>query len=314
MDRRSFISGITLACGVLAAAPARPASPAPAGMPANVAAALREIGPRIDAAATQPLYAPLHAGKAHPGIEVRRELAYGPDPRHRADVFTRQGVGGQGRPILVYAYGGGFRGAYRSSPDSPFYDNIGYWAAENGLVGITIQYRLAPEFTYPAGAEDIARVVAWVREHAAQWGGDPAKVFLWGHSSGAAHTADYLVRTPGAPVRAAILMSGIYDLGEGPSMWSHYYGEDASKYPERSSLQGLIQLPLPIMAVWAELDAPNFIPDTERLVRGRREAGRPVVEVVLPGHSHLSEAYAIGTEDVSLAEPLLRFIREHSDR
>jgi len=281
----------------------------PAGMPADVASALREIGPRVDAARTAPLYIPLHAGRAHPGVQVQRELAYGPDPRHRADVFTPRGGTG-GKPVLVFAYGGGFRGAYRSSQDSPFYDNIGYWAAENDLVGITIQYRLAPEFTYPAGAEDIARVVAWVRERAAGWGGDPEKIFLWGHSSGAAHVADYLVRTPDAPVRAAILMSGIYDPGAAQSMWSHYYGDDVSKDAERSSLARLIRLPLPIMAVWAELDAPNFLPDTQRLIRGRREAGRPVVEVFLPNHSHLSEAYAVGTDDVSLTAPLLQFIRE----
>jgi triacylglycerol lipase len=295
----------------LARPPASAAS-APAGMPAEIAAALREIGPRIDSARTAPLYAPLHAGKVHPDVHVRRELSYGPDPKHRADVFTGQ-VGGSARPVLVFAYGGGFRGAYRSSPDSPFYDNIGYWAAENGLVGITIQYRLAPQFTYPAGAEDIARAVSWVREHARQWGGDPDRLFLWGHSSGAAHVADYLVRTPGAPVRAAILMSGIYDLGtEGPSMWSAYYGEDVSKYAERSSLPRLIELPLPIMAVWAELDAPNFISDSQNLIRGRRQKGRPVVEVFLPNHSHLSEAYAVGTDDVSLTVPLLEFIRDQS--
>ena len=285
----------------------------PPGMPPDVALALREIGPRIDAARTLPLYVPLHAGRTHPQVQVRRDQAYGPDPRHRADVFSPQAGPVRPRPVLVFAYGGGFRGAYRSTPDSPFYDNIGFWAAENGLVGVTIQYRLAPEFTWPAGAEDIARVVEWVREHAVEWGGDASRIFLWGHSSGAAHVSDYLARTPRAPVTGAILMSGIYDL-ENPeaSMWSHYYGEDQSQYPARSALPRLIGLPLPIMAVWAELDPPNFIPDTDKLITGRREAGRPVVELRLPNHSHLSEAYAIGTEDESLAAPLLEFIREHS--
>ena len=51
--------------------------------------------------------------------------------------------------------------------------------------------------------------------------------------------------------------------------------------------------------------------DTEKLVKGRREAGRPVVELRLPNHSHLSEAYAVGTADESLSAPLLQFIREH---
>src|SRR5690606_36201390 len=130
----------------------------PPGMPADVAAALRQIGPVVDGARTTPLYAPLHAGRSHATVQVRRDLAYGPDPRHRADVFTERGASGAARPLLVFSYGGGFRGGAKSSPDTPFYDNIGYWAAENGMVGVTINYRLAPEFTYPAGAEDIARV------------------------------------------------------------------------------------------------------------------------------------------------------------
>lgn len=284
----------------------------PQGMPPEVAASLREIGPVIDAARTLPLYAPLHAGSSHDSVQVRRDLAYGPDPRHRADVFTERGASGAPRPLLVFSYGGGFRGGAKSSADTPFYDNIGYWAAENGMVGVTINYRLAPQFTWPAGADDIARVVAWLREQAPSWGADPAQIFLWGHSSGAAHVADYLVRTPDAPVRAAILMSGIYSLGTGTSMWSAYYGEDVSQYPARSSLPRLIQLPLPIMAVWSELDAPNFIPDTEGLIEGRRAAGRPVTGLRLPNHSHLSMAYAIGTEDTSLTAPLLQFIRDHS--
>ena len=284
----------------------------PAGMPPEVAVALREIGPRIDGARTTALYAPLHAGRTHPDVQVRRDQAYGPDAKHRADVFTPRAAAGGPRPVLVFAYGGGFRGAYRNAPDSPFYDNIGYWAAQNGLVGVTIQYRLAPDFTWPAGAEDIARVVDWVRQNATQWGGDPANVFLWGHSSGAAHVADYLARTPRTPVKAAILMSGIFDLtNPAASTWSHYYGEDMAQYPARSSLPRLIDLPLPIMAVWAELDPPEFVPDTGKLIKGRREAGRPVVELRLPNHSHLSEAYAVGTADESLSAPLLQFIREH---
>ena len=156
-------------------------------------------------------------------------------------------------------------------------------------------------------------MVDWVRQHAAEWGGDPSKVFLWGHSSGGAHVADYLARTPATPVRGAILMSAILDItNPEATMWSVYYGEDPSLYPARAALPRLVQMPLPIMAVWAELDPPTFVPDTEKLIAGRRAAGLPVVGLRLPSHSHLSEAYAVGTADQSLTTPLLQFIREHA--
>jgi acetyl esterase/lipase len=276
------------------------------GMPPEVAAALREIGPNIEAAKNQAVYAPLHAAFRHDSVQVSRDLAYGPDEKHRADVFKQKNASGARRPLLVFVYGGGFRGGAKSSPTSPFFDNVGYWAAEHGLVGVTVNYRLAPQAMFPSGAEDIARLVPWLRSHAAEWGADPERIFLWGHSSGGSHVAEYLARTPRPQVAGAILMSGVYTA---LPMWSAYFGEDATKYPERSSLERLYPLRLPMLVVWAGLDPVNFIPDSEKLLAGRRTARTPTSSVFLPDHSHLSEAYAIGTADESLSAPLLQFIQ-----
>lgn len=279
------------------------------GMPASVAAALREIGPKIDGANTTPLYAPLHAALKHDGVEVQRDLVYGPHERHRADLFrARSAPQGASRPLVVFVHGGGFSRGAKSAAGQYFYDNIGYWAAEHGLVGVTVNYRLAPEFKYPAGAEDLERLVGWLRGQARGWGADPARMFLWGHSAGGAHVADYLVRTPNVPVAGAILTSGIFQLGSTVSVWKDYYGEDVAQYPARSSLTRLIQVPLPLLVNWAEFDPPDFVSDSEQLVAGRRAAGRPTTSLLLPNHSHLSEAYAVGTADQSLTGPILKFI------
>ncbi|MDQ2641222.1 MAG: nuclear transport factor 2 family protein [Pseudomonadota bacterium] len=282
--------------------------PAPQGMPADVAAALREIGPRIEAQRTAELYAPLHAAKAHEGVEVRKELAYGPHERHRADVYLPK-TAGAARPMVVFVHGGGFTRGAKSTAGQFYYDNIGYWAAENGLVGVTINYRLATQFPYPAGAEDVARAVDWLRSQAGAWGADPARIFLWGHSAGGAHVADYLVRTSRPAVAGAILTSGIYDLGGTVSTWKDYYGEDVSLYPQRSSLPRLARVPLPLLVSWAELDRPDFVADSEKLASARVAARTPTVTLTLPGHSHLSEAYAVGTADRSLTTPVLQFIQ-----
>ncbi len=291
------------------AAPAAPAAApaAPAGMPPDVAAGLREIGAKIEGAKTTALYAPLHAASKHDAVELRRDQVYGPHERHRADVFLPKKSAAT-RPLVVFLHGGGFSRGAKNTTGQFYYDNIGYWAAEHGLVGVTINYRLSPEFQYPSGAEDVERVVAWAREHAHEWGADPARIFLWGHSAGGAHVADYLVRTPKPPLAGAILTSGIYELGSTVSIWKDYYGEDVALYPQRSSLTRLIQVPLPMLVTWAELDPPDFIPDTEKLIAGRKAAGKPLVSFRLPNHSHLSEAYAVGTADESLTGPILKFI------
>jgi triacylglycerol lipase len=288
--------------------PAPRASSAPAGMPPEVAAGLRSIGPRIEGAGTTALYAPLFKAISTEGVKVTRDAAYGPHERHRVDVFTTQAIGAP-RPMVVFIHGGGFARGAKSAPGSPFYDNIGNWAAAQGLVGVTLNYRLAPQFQYPAGAEDLARAVTWLRAQARQFGGDPARIYLWGHSAGGAHVADYLVRTPRPAVAGAILTSGIYDLGESVSIWKDYYGEDVAKYAERSSLRRLAQVDTPLLVSWAELDPPNFVADSTRLVELRKASGKPMTTVLLPNHSHLSETYAIGTADQSLSGPVLQFIK-----
>ncbi len=236
----------------------------------------------------------------------RRDLAYGPHERHRADVFVAKGAQAGPRPIIVFVPGGGFARGSKSTPGQFYYDNIGYWAAEHDLVGVTINYRLAPEFQYPAGAEDVARVVDWLRSHAREFGGDPARIFLWGHSAGAAHVADYLVRTVQPPVAGAILLSGVFTA---VPTWKAYYGEDQSRYAAQSSLPRLTQVRTPLLVAGGELDPPDFVPDTGNLIAGRKAAGRPTLTVHLLNHSHLSEAYAIGTADESLSGPLLQFIK-----
>src|SRR5690606_8419979 len=97
----------------------------------------------------------------------------------------------------------------------------------HGAVGVNVSYRLAPEHQWPSGIEDLSAVVAWARRNVAAHGGDPHRLFLWGHSAGAAHIGDYLVdavrggRSPG--VAGAILTSGFYDLGDDVSIWHAYY-------------------------------------------------------------------------------------------
>ncbi len=120
------------------------------------------------------------------------------------------------------------------------------WAVRHGYVGVNITYRLAPKSPWPAGAEDIATAVQWVAANVRQAGGDPARVFLMGHSAGAVHVASYVAhpefyKVPGGGLAGAIMVSGIYDLTASPlgDPELAYFGSDPSRYQERSSLAGL---------------------------------------------------------------------------
>jgi acetyl esterase/lipase len=282
-------------------------------IPLHIATELLEIGPRIEAQRTGELYAPLHRVAPFPGVNVHRDIAYGDHERQVLDVFTTQ-AGAVRKPVLVFLHGGGFSRGAKSVEGSPFYDNVPLWAAENGFVGVNINYRLAPEFTWPSGIEDLTALVVWLRGNITDHGGDPESIFLWGHSAGAAHVADYIawhtLRDESPGIAGAILLSGFYDLGDEVSQWEAYYGDDVTTYPQRSSLPGLVRSALPLLVVDAQLDPEYFQIEADRLTRERAAAGRPVRRLHLPGHSHLSEGYAVGTADRSLTDPVLQFVRE----
>jgi triacylglycerol lipase len=277
----------------------------------DIAAEIRAIGPQIELARTTSLYRTLHPASPPTQVTITRDLRYGPHERHVMDVFMpREGPRTAGRAIVVFVHGGGFRAGAKQLPDQPFHDNVGIWAARNGLVGVTLNYRLAPEIAYPAGADDMERAVAQIGALASDCGGDPQRIFFWGHSAGAAHVADYIVTRPQPRLAGAILTSGIYDKtgGSPESPWSTYYGTDAGRYAALSSQPGLVATNVPLLVTWAELDRADFIADGKALVAARTRAGRPAASLQVAGHSHISEIYAIGTADTSLTGPVLDFI------
>jgi len=292
-----------------------PAAAQTGGMPAEIEAKLVALGPVIDPPETAKIYAPLHEKEPYQGVKVTRDLKFGPDERQALDVFVPEAASAAPRPVLIFVHGGGFLRGARRTPGSPFYDNIMLFAARSGMVGVNTTYRLAPQHAWPAGAQDVAAAVRWVNENAAAHGGDPGRVFLIGHSAGAAHVADYVAHRQfhgpkGIGLAGAILLSGVYDLttrapGEGDKA---YYGEDASKYTGRSSLAGLIEARIPLMAVYADLDPPRFHQQATQLNDALCKAGRCPRFLRLAKHSHMSETYAINTKDTSLSREILTFV------
>lgn len=115
------------------------------------------------------------------------DIAYGPDPRQRLDLHRPDGPAvGQEWPVVVFFYGGSWTSGERGD-----YRFVGDALAEHGIVAVIPDYRLHPDVRFPAFVEDGATVVAWAREHAAEHGGDPDRIFVAGHSAGA-HIATLL--------------------------------------------------------------------------------------------------------------------------
>ena len=84
------------------------------------------------------------------------------------------------RPVLIYYHGGCFVSGNFETHD-PQLRSI---ARQSGALVIAVDYRLAPEHTYPAAHDDCYRAAEWVHRHCGDWGGDPARISLGGDSAG----------------------------------------------------------------------------------------------------------------------------------
>jgi acetyl esterase/lipase len=285
-------------------------------MLAEIAAKLLELGRVIDPPNTAALYSPLQEKEPYQSVRIERDLKYGPADRNLLDVFMPEATSSS-RPVLMFVHGGAFVRGNKRMPGTPFYDNIMLWAVKNGFVGVNITYRLAPEFPWPAGVEDTAMAVRWVSDKIGERGGDPARIYLMGHSAGAVHVASYVshpefYKVKDGGLKGAITVSGIYDLTATPLSDPEraYFGNDSSRYAEQSSLQGLLRTDILLMAVTAELDPPGFVKQFDILKEAacKRSSGCARA-IMLPQHSHMSEVYSINTADTRLTGEILEFVK-----
>ena len=112
------------------------------------------------------------------GYTRSRDIAYGPDPRQKLDLYRPQGPGPF--PVVVFFYGGGW-----DSGDRGDYLFVGQRLAAAGYLAVIPDYRLYPQVAFPAFLDDCALAVAWAGEHAGEHGGDAGRLALMGHSAGA---------------------------------------------------------------------------------------------------------------------------------
>lgn len=148
---------------------------------------------------------------------ILRDLEYG----RVGDVSLKLDVGippGQGPfPVAILVHGGGWSGGSKSgfikpgeSADvSPWFDTF----TRAGCVWFSVEYRLAPAHVWPAQIDDVRAAIRWIKAHAADYGGDPARIVIVGHSAGG-HLALHAAVTADADTRvqAAIGYAPVSDL------------------------------------------------------------------------------------------------------
>jgi hypothetical protein len=215
------------------------AATARAQVPPDIEAGLRKIGQIVDPGCTAKLYRPLmpvndyntywppgasapaNVKPLYPGITVARDQPFGPNTKDVVDIFSAD-RGGDNRPVLIYVPGGaGNKIEQQAREANAFYDNIGRWAAKNGMVGVTVQ-RHPGTGNWDDGGRDISLAVDWVKANIKKYKGNPERMFIWAHSAGNGPLGVYIGHPErwkdGVSVRGAIFMSGnpVPGLGGNP--------------------------------------------------------------------------------------------------
>jgi triacylglycerol lipase len=296
------------------------AGAAQAQVPPDIAAKVKASCGKMDFTVMQ-AYAPLQPKEPYTGVDVTRDVSYGPDPLQKLDVFEPQKSAPQHddqrlvrsakRPVLLFVHGGGF-----TRGDKKQTDNMVLWGAWNGMVGVDINYRLAPKDPWPAGQQDLKAAIAWVRANITRFGGDPDRIILWGHSAGANHVEDYVGHTelqgPEARgVRGAIIMSSFYAPAVGPQP-NAYYGSDPSLQTADPMLARMVRSKVPLYVINAECDPPFMVDYQNALDAALSKAGIAHGRLVAKDHGHLDEGLAVGTDDHGVTDPLLVWLKARS--
>jgi acetyl esterase/lipase len=149
-----------------------------------------------------------------------RDVPYGQfGRRNHLDIWRRADLSSDGTaPVLLQIHGGGWVMGSKDSQALPLMSHL----AERGWVCVAINYRLSPRATWPDHIVDVKRAIAWVKDHIAEYGGDPDFIVVTGGSAGG-HLSALAALTPNDPeyqpgfedadtsVQGAVPFYGVYD-------------------------------------------------------------------------------------------------------
>jgi len=256
------------------------------------------------------------AAALDPAAVSTHEYRFGSEPCDILDVLAPAGDAEGPRPVMVFFHGGGFTHGTRSwnSFMAPALHRA-------GMILVTPEYPLlAPGSPGPVQMDAVTRALGWVRENAATFGGDPARIFIGGHSAGAALAAAFSLR-PDLLAQAGLGeggLRGVLCMSGSLNRWA-ITGTDGASYD-------LPPGPLPVapdapLALLDNAAVPTFVTwgtNERQLARVERSSrtlidaytakGVPVRTLVQEGEDHFTAHLAIADVDGALAAAVAEWV------
>ena len=268
-------------------------------------------------------------------VEVERGVVFHSEEKRRVrlDIYRpRTRVpGSEPLPAVIQVHGGGWILGSRSEQGIPLLNHL----AANGWIGFNVDYRLSPRATLPEHVVDIKRAIAWVREHADEYGVDPGRIAITGGSAGG-HLCALAALTPGdrslqpgfedadTSVMAAVPFYGLYDLSA-TDLYARYRDWLFEKVVLKASIEdepGLYRDVSPTHRVTDESppflifhgDQDTLVPveDARAFTKRLEEISRnAVLYVEMPGAEHAFDIFP-SLRTARVVECIERFLRREA--
>ncbi|MBO0359445.1 alpha/beta hydrolase [Hymenobacter sp. BT186] len=257
-----------------------------------------------------------------------QDVAYVPatDPafdaeRHVLDVYAPRQKAAAPYPVVVFIHGGSW-----NSGNKNFYSFVGRRLAKQGVVAVVINYRLSPKVEVPAMADDCARAVVWATEHIREYGGNPQRLFVMGHSAGGGLAAllaadNRLFERRGLsqnPIKGAILddPAGLDMLDyltklEYPHDEQYLipYGKQPAVWKDVSALYHVTAAAPPFLVFIGGETYPSIRNSSRKLEQKLITLGHPPLFTVLPGKKHAPMVLQLYWKDNVIYQELLKMVR-----
>ena len=252
------------------------------------------------------------------GYRETGDIVYGPAQRNKLDVYVPNAPVGKPLPVVVFFYGGSWEAGRRQD-----YQFVAEALTTNGFIAVLPDYRVYPEVVFPAFMQDAAAAVKWTREHIAEYGGDPAQLFVMGHSAGAhiaamlALDGQYLNEVGMRPqdLDGMIGLAGPYDfLPLQSDTLKIIFGPEDERW--KSQPINFVDGQNPPMLLVVGTDDKRVLPrNTYNLASKIEAAGGPVEVAEFPGWGHIDVVARLAEplRDETLLQTVARFIRTHAD-
>ena len=254
-------------------------------------------------------------------VTVRTDVDYVPTAEYaakkdRLDVYAPAGA--KGAPIVVSIHGGALR-----EGDKAGQAYVGQLLAKAGFVAVIINYRLSPGVSHPAHVEDAAHAVAWARTHAAEYGGDPQKLFVIGHSAGA-YLAALLALDPkylaayqmsAKDLKGLVPVSAFFYVdrtGVAPDRPKDVWGTDVAAWKAASPAAYVRKDVPPMLLLYADGDADWRRQQQTDFQADMKKAGASNIETrMIDGRDHSSIWGRMKNANDETAAAIIAFIKAH---